>query len=340
MSSVATVEIHPSQFPDRVRAELLDCLRARRVNHKFHYDSVKQTMKWLALHEAYSPARTEVDCALMYDRCFSQVLSRIPQRPVHLVGLGCGGGQKDARLIQAMLAKQYEVFYTPLDVSTAMVLVARNAVLDLIPPSRCFPFVCDLALTDDLAESIESKETAAAGQVGKGPTAARLFTLFGMIPNFEPQAILPKLGKWIGKQDYLLLSANLAPGADYAAGVERVLPLYDNALTREWLMMFLLDLGIDQEDGGIRFVVEDAQGLKRITAYFNFTRAREIQIDAERFHFAVGDSIRLFFSYRHTPALVRSVFEEHGFQVLEQWIAKSGEEGVFLMTRPARNSKG
>ena len=66
-----------------------------------------------------------------------------------------------------------------------------------------------------------------------------------MIPNFEPQVILPRLAGMIRPEDYLLLSANLAPGADYAAGVQRILPLYDNTLTREWLMTFLLDLGVE-----------------------------------------------------------------------------------------------
>ncbi len=53
MSSVAHVTIHPSQFPDAVRRDLLASLRDRQVNHKFHYDSIKQTQKWLAIHQAY-----------------------------------------------------------------------------------------------------------------------------------------------------------------------------------------------------------------------------------------------------------------------------------------------
>jgi uncharacterized SAM-dependent methyltransferase len=333
MSSPASVDIHPSQFPERVRAELLECLRSRRVNHKFHYDSVKQTMQWLALHVAYSPARTDADCAAVYHRSFTDVIARIPQTAVHLVGLGCGGGQKDVRLIKNLRDKDREVFYTPIDVSTAMVLVARSAALEIIPPSGCFPFVCDLAITEDLPNQLERRFAKSSGRPGARRHIARLFTFFGMIPNFEPQVILPKLADLIGAQDYLLMSANLAPGQDYAAGVQRILPLYDNALTRDWLMTFLLDLGAEKDDGNIRFVIEDEGGLKRIAAYFHFNRPREIQVDAEGFVFAAGDSIRLFFSYRHTPALVRSLLEKHGLHVLDQWLAQSGEEGVFLVKR-------
>ena len=287
-------------------------------------------MLWLALHDAYAPSRTEADCAAMYLRCFDDVITRIPEPVVDLIGLGCGGGQKDSELISGLQAKGRQVYYTPLDVGTAMVLIARNAALQSIPQSHCFPFVCDLAIAGDLAEQLENRSRALADH----PRIARLFTFFGMIPNFEPQVILPRLVDLVRPEDYLLFSANLAPGRDYAAGVERILPLYDNALTREWLMRFLLDVGVDRRDGETRIVIEQVGALKRITAYFDFTRSREIQVDAERFVFSPGDSIRLFFSYRHTPSLASSLLEEHGLQVLQQWIAQSAEEGVFLVRRP------
>ena len=59
MPDLARVTIHPSQFPDQVRRDLLKSLRTRQVNHKFLYDSVKQTQKWLTVHQAYSPSRAD-----------------------------------------------------------------------------------------------------------------------------------------------------------------------------------------------------------------------------------------------------------------------------------------
>ena len=110
-----------------MRRDLLESLRTRQVNHKFHYDSVKQTQQWLALHQAYSPSRTDADCAAAYDRSFAAAAARMAARRVHLIGLGCGGGQKDTRLLQLLQDSGKEAFYTPSDVSTAMVLVARQA---------------------------------------------------------------------------------------------------------------------------------------------------------------------------------------------------------------------
>jgi len=333
MSSLVQVAIHASQFPEKVRRDLLESLRTRRVNHKFHYDSVKQTQQWLALHEAFSPSRTDADCTATYDRSFAEVAARIEARRVHLIGLGCGGGQKDTRLLKLLRDSGRDICYTPADVSTAMVLVARQTALGVVSEENCFPLVCDLGSAEDLPEVLDTLP-AVRGQRGRRPcSAARLITFFGMIPNFEPQVILPRLAGMMRPADYLLLSANLAPGADYAAGLGRILPLYDNALTRDWLMTFLLDLGMEAKDGELRFVIEDdpaGSGLKRVAAYFRFDRAREIRVERELFVFRAGDSIRLFYSWRHTPGLVRDLLRQRGLQVLDQWSTQSGEEGVFL----------
>src|SRR5258708_4733349 len=146
----ANLLIHESQFPENVRRDLIESLRARKINHKFHYDSVKQTQKWLALHQVYSPSRNDADCAATYDRAFMEAVEQIKSKQVHVIGLGCGGGQKDARLLKLLKAGSKDIFYTPCDVSTAMVLVARQAALAVLPGKNCFPFVCDLATEDDL----------------------------------------------------------------------------------------------------------------------------------------------------------------------------------------------
>src|SRR5664279_4101469 len=251
MSSPVQVAIHASQFPDNVQRALIESLRTRQVNHKFHYDSVKQTQQWLSLHQVFSPSRTDADCAATYDCSFAAVtaaVSRSGARRVHLIGLGCGGGQKDTRLLRLLQDSAKKQFYTPSDVSTAMVLVAWQAATAVVPPQDCFPLVCDLSSADDLPAVLDALPV---------PNAARLVTFFGMIPNFEPQVILPRLASLLRAADSLLFSANLAPGPDYADGVQSILPLYDNALTRDWLMTFLLDLGVAAADGELRFTVED-----------------------------------------------------------------------------------
>ena len=324
---MVNVAIHRSQFPDAVRRDLLDSLRTRRVNHKFHYDSAKQTQKWLALHQAHSPSRNDADCAATYDRAFAGAAKTVESSAVHLLGLGCGGGQKDTRLLKLFRECGKDVSYSPCDVSTAMVLVAREAAFSVVAEKDCFPLVCDLATANDLPEALFAHHA---------PRTTRLITFFGMIPNFEPGEILPKLASLLRPDDGLLFSANLAPGPDYAAGVQRVLPQYDNPLTRDWLLTFLLDLGVERGDGEMRFSVEEAadgSGLKKIVARFHFTRPRRVEVEAEAFDFRAGETFQLFFSYRYTRALVHRELVAHGLEVVDSWITQSEEEGVFLVHR-------
>jgi hypothetical protein len=109
-----------------------------------------------------------------------------------------------------------------------MVLVARAAALEIIPAAQCWPLVCDLATTDDLAAAVAQASNAppraTRASRSAGARAARLVTFFGMLPNFEPTVILPRLAALVGLDDQLLLSANLAPGPDYAARLAFDLP--------------------------------------------------------------------------------------------------------------------
>jgi hypothetical protein len=236
-----------------------------------------------------------------------------------------------------------KVFYTPCDVSVALVLTALQRALTVVPQSKCFPVVCDLAAMQDLKRLLPGtgkrpsvKRLSEPVPAGAPDDVPRLLTFFGMLPNFEPNQILPRLASLMRPGDLLLLSANLAPGDDYSAGMERILPQYDNALTRDWLMCFLTDLGVNKADGELRFAIEDGRGrdgLKRITAYFQFANPCSLHLDSRTFKFRRGESFRLFFSYRHTPASIHALLNLHGLEVRDQALTRSKEEGVFLVAR-------
>lgn len=310
--------VHPSQFPEALQKELLRSLRERAINHKFHYDSYKQAAKWLALHNAFSPARTDPDCARIYDDAFRAVASGSSDKSVHLIGLGCGGGQKEARLLALLSQSGRPISCTPIDVSAALVLTAASAARATLQPSA--GIVVDLNLATDLSDLLSARIS---------PEARRIFTFFGMIPNFEPDAILPKLAQLV-QGDYLLLfSANLAPGNDYRRGVERVRPLYENDLTNDWLMTFLLDLGVERDDGKTNWSIEGERFL-RLTANFEFRRERSLSVHGENFSFKPGEQIRLFFSYRYTSERISDLLKQYGLIVRQQWMTKSEEEAVFL----------
>jgi uncharacterized SAM-dependent methyltransferase len=325
MLALVNVAIHPSQFPEYIQRDLLQCLRERRIDPKFHYTSYKQSQKWLALHEAWSPSRIDPYCAAVFDRAYLAAIGGLTSSSVHLIGLGCGGGQKDARLLSLLKGQGRELSYTPCDISLPLVLTSSAAAETAIPGIRRHPLVCDLARAIDLPQVFEHAESA---------STVRLITFFGMIPNFEPEIIMPRLAALVRPGDLLLFSTNLAPGPDYAAGVQQVLPGYDNPQTYDWLLTFLHDLGIEQGDGSLQFSIEDSpSALKRIVADYCFVKDGVLQVYGEQFEFSKGEKIRLFFSYRYTSNLVATLLSGHKLQILGQWPIASGEEGVFLCGR-------
>jgi uncharacterized SAM-dependent methyltransferase len=313
-----SVIIHPSRFPERIRAAYLQSFRSRGMNHQFHYLSEKQAQQWLAVHEAYSPARTDDDCLQTYERAFLEFGKTIRTEELALVSLGCGGGQKDLTLLKSFPAKN--LHYIPTDVSVPLALTAHlRATSALHLDSK--PMAIDLLSSVVLPVSLDSL-------IPK--SAKRVIAFFGMLPNFEPHDALRPISMMLRTRDALLISANLAPGNDYLAGVKKVLPLYDNHLTRHWLATSLLDAGLELSPNDIEFTIVAVGDLLRIEANYRFRKPQRIRIDREDFDYTAGEQFRLFFSYRHTPELLRDLFARFKIEIQNQWITGSGEEGIFL----------
>ncbi|MBK28777.1 MAG: hypothetical protein CMO77_08075, partial [Verrucomicrobiales bacterium] len=214
--------------------------------------------------------------------------------------------------------------YVPSDVSLAMTLVARQEVSKILNHNNIYPLVCDLSNSDDMNELLE----------GLLPfNHKRIFTFFGMIPNLDPDVILPKIFEMVREGDSLLMSVNLVHGDSYRLGVESVLPQYDNMETRDWLLSFLVGLGIQVDSGNLSFGIEELDGLLRIVADFNFTHTQSIQVMGESIAFKSGQSLRLFYSYRHTLDTLKVCLSRNGLMLSRQAIAKSAEEGVFEVKR-------
>lgn len=327
------VHIHPSQHPRVLEQSLIESLRSRRMNHKFHYETPRQSLAWLRLHEALSPARTDPDCDRLYDTAFASVAAMLGDcREIEIVSLGCGGGQKDARLLSELERSLPEslLSYVPADVSVSLALTAREAALASGLHSCCInPVVIDLDHARDWQ--------AALGSVTSSKPH-RVVCFFGMLPNFAPSLAMLRLQQFLRPGDLLLLSANLAPGPDYSAGVHQVLPLYDNALTRAWLVTVLLDLGMEAGDGEMSFRIApcpDSSGLLRIECAVRVLRPFELTCAGRTFQYSAGEDFDLFFSYRHTPDRLSAQLVRNGMEMLASWANQSGEEGVFLCRRIA-----
>lgn len=321
------VTLHTSCFPDATNARLRRALRERRVPGSLHYQSAVQAQHWLDLHRKYSPSRADASCAAAYDAAFraaAEILSSATETVV--VGLGCGGGTKDARLLAELAKHGPPPASVPTDVGLPMVIMGAQAARAAAPAADIHPLVIDLL-------AAENASSVLAGLAGPAP---RVLTFFGLIPNFEPQAIMPRLAALVRPGDLLLFSANLAPGLDYRAGTEAILPQYDNPETRAWLSLFLKDVGLQPERGELRFGVAPCPSgapFQRVEATWEAATEETIRVLDEPFTFHPGNPIELFFSYRHTPSTIRGLLTAHDLVPLQEWTAAEGQEGIFLCQR-------
>ncbi len=316
------VFVHSSQFPEQVYRDYLAGFSSKQINHKFHYDSVKQSQKWLKIHEKYSPSRNNEDCIYAYKKCFEKARKLLgDNRHIQLIGLGSGGGTKD-NLFVSYLSQKHLTYY-PLDVSMSLSLISAQKVGMSFPDVSIQPIVCDLLHAGDLMYHIDQEQEP----------SVRIITFFGMIPNFYPGEILPILSNFLQQEDILLFSANLAPGNDYGKGIETILPQYNNDLTKDWLITVLTDVGVNPDDGIIKFEIEPDQeypDVHRITAYFELKRDVSFKLDRNLIQWQVGERVCLFFSYRYTTPMIQNVLNHYQIDVLASVEAANQEEEVYL----------
>jgi hypothetical protein len=326
-SPCVSVAIHPSLFPDAVHARLLASFQTRRIHGAFHYDTARRAHRWMAVHAAHSPAVTADDARSIYDEAARESVAALEPGQWGCIGLGCGSGHKEARVVAALAAQGSSVTYLPLDVSVPLVLISREAALAQVPKLKVHPIAADLTDVSDLSAVIDSLVPSGVG---------RFFTLFGMLPNFEPEFIFGRMASWLRLGDRMLFSANLAPGPELEAGVRTVLPQYDNPETQAWLRTILEDHGVAADAGSVVFHIEPVDGFPgcaRIAADWVVARSSELVLDRESFPLLSGERLRLFFSCRHTPGSIEFGLRSQGLRLAQSWIAGSGEEGVFSAER-------
>ncbi len=315
--------IHPSQFPDVERAALIDGLTNRCVDPRLLYQSPLQSARWLKVFERWAPFVNREDCRAIYRRSSERAAADLAGE-VAVIALGCGDGSKDMQLLEELNRSGANLRFVPLDVSAALVTRASLAARKFVSSERIHPIVADLARANDLSNWLDDRLP---------PVGGRIFTFYGMIPNFEPLGILPVLANLLRPGDRMLFSVNLAPGNDLDESVNRILPQYDNPETRAWLMTLLEENGVAANSGELKFSVEpgpELDELRRIVARFHFVGDTTLKIGGTAFRYPANTDLRMFFSYRYSVQQIERLLVRFRMQPLKSWITNNGEEGVFL----------
>src|SRR5678816_29037 len=97
MDWTANVAVHESASPEFLREQVISALQQGRVHPHLLYSGLRQTGLWVALHQAFSPAKQDSKCIETYDMAFVRAAENIHGNVAHLVSLACGDGTKDVR---------------------------------------------------------------------------------------------------------------------------------------------------------------------------------------------------------------------------------------------------
>jgi uncharacterized SAM-dependent methyltransferase len=326
MDWTANVAVHESASPEFLREQILSALVQGRVHPHLLYSGLRQTGFWIALYQAFSPAKQDPECIEMYEAAFTRASKNIRGNVAHLVSLACGDGTKDVRCLEQIRASDRAALYTPVDISFEMVLRASRTAITTLRGLQSTPLICDLAHCSVLPAILK----------GFDPSGAeRLLLFLGTIHNYWPPEILRSILYPLRSQDQLLISANLVPAETYEDSLREVLQQYDNKPTRRWLMGALSELGLSEADGELRIEIGQSPlpTLKRIEAIFSLSQDRQIRIYDRHIELKRGQEFLVFYSHRFTVAQLRDFFTEAGLRIAETWTGGGGYEGLFLCQR-------
>lgn len=315
--------VHESVHPDALAAELRDGLVAGSVATRQHYVTPQQARRWREIAAAFSPARNESDGVPIYDAINGLIADRIGAEGAHVVGLGCGDGAKERRLLDA-LAGRGPLTATPVDVSLPLVQVAVDRVSGAAGTALGRPVVCDLGLA---AADLPA-------MVGEAP-GTRVVTLYGILPGMAAFEAMAAALALLRPGDLLAVSANLLPpGND---GLERIVGQYDNSPTRRWLEVLLEDNGVERGLFDIRIgpLSDPGTGASAaVGAWLEPTERIEVQLEAGEIRLEPGSPVQLLRSARHTPAGLSAIVTAAGLELLALEVSSTGEEGVALAVAP------
>lgn len=320
------VRIHASFRAEALRNKRIASLKEHAIDHGFHYAGVRQAELWLKVHQAHAPGSVDPEFERLYRAAAANLAQELAGQAVHVIGLGSGGGEKETWVLNALHQHGCPLRYTPVDISPELALMSAEQARASVE-AHITPVVGDLSLLADADNWLEAD-----------PATVRVYTAFGLTPNFPPSYLLGLLNHSLRPSDHLLLSANLAPtthddDSGYPAAVRELLYQYDNPETRTWLHQVLIDWGIADKLGPPEFQVAELEDIAGFFAYSTWLEDTHLDWEEQPFTAHKGDRLRLFFSLRYTPKRLAKKLEALGLIMGPAHIASNGQEGVWQIHR-------
>ena len=235
--------------------------------------------------------------------------------PVRLLELGSGSSEKTRHLIDALLTKQTDLLYLPVDISDSILELASQRLLRLYPGLRITAFAADyFTALQALAKNVPSDPSTHT-------VALFLGSNIGNFGRDESREFLRAVRKLLRPDDALLLGADLrkSPGI--------LIPAYDDALgvTAAFNLNLLerinreLDGNFDVKKFRHSATYNEELGrieIRLVSREPQIIRVRAIDLEVK---FAEGETIRTENSYKFDLELLSVMAEDTGFSLAKTW---------------------
>jgi len=295
-----------STFADDVRTGLTALPKT--LPPKYFYDALgSQLFEAICLLPEYYPTRAEAE---IFERYAAEIVSQLPA-PISLIELGSGSSTKTRLLIEAILSRQSELHYQPMDISASILESGAEKLLGEYDSLRVTGHVGDYTRGFGAIERC-------AGE--------RLLALFlgSNIGNYtlpEGRDLLRTIRNALRTGDGLLL------GADLKKSAEVLIPAYDDALgvTAAFNLNLLarinreLDADFDLKQFEHQATYNEALGRMEIHAVSRAAQTVHIRALDLRVEFQSGETIHTENSYKYELAQLAAMAEETGFAPAKVW---------------------
>lgn len=244
--------------------------------------------------------------------------------PDRLVELGSGSARKSRLLIEALLDRQDELEYMPVDVDPGMLESSSRALLDEFAELTIHAVCADFRDPAVALSDLRPDE-------GLHTVALFLGSSIGNLDFDDAVAMLSSLRTLLGPGDALFL------GVDLKKSKSVLEPAYDDPLgvTATFNLNLLgrinRELGGDFDLGAFahRAFYNEAAG--RIEMHLVSRRAQTVRIGGETYSFAEGESIHTESSYKYDDATLDVLAARAGYRISRRWTDAKGWFADLLM---------
>ncbi|MDQ3908597.1 MAG: L-histidine N(alpha)-methyltransferase, partial [Acidobacteriota bacterium] len=245
---------------------------------------------------------------------------------VTLVEFGSGSSTKTRRVIEALLRRQNDLLYVPIDISRAALESAARALLDSFPRLRVEGYAADY----DTALARLNDEAASRGRT----LALFLGSNVGNFDADEAEAFLRRVRAALRAGDALLVGADLKKDAkvledayDDPLGVTAAFNL--NLLAR-----INRGLGADFDPRAFRHVARYDERAGRVEMHIESLRAQTVRVASLplEIKFDAGERVHTENSYKYDPPALDALAARSGFRRAKTWLDEGARFSSNLFT--------